>query len=88
MKIEDQKIDIKAQSKIGSMDNVKHRPGGGDRKIFDDKEYLRQMSATSSQHGDVHSSRSSRAPSEGRASGTHSPMPRSPSMARSEQSEG
>lgn len=26
------------------MDNVKHKPKGGDKKIFDDKEYLRQMS--------------------------------------------
>lgn len=25
------------------MDNVRHRPGGGDRKIFDDKEYLKQI---------------------------------------------
>lgn len=71
LQIEEQKLDIKAQSKIGSLDNVKHRPGGGDKKIFDDKEYLRQMSATSSQQGDIGSSRSSRAPSEGRASGAH-----------------
>jgi hypothetical protein len=25
------------------MDNVRHRPGGGDKKIFDDKEYLKQI---------------------------------------------
>jgi hypothetical protein len=25
------------------MDNVKHKPGGGDKKIFDDKEYLKQI---------------------------------------------
>lgn len=43
LQIEDQKVDIKAQSKIGSLDNVKHRPGGGDKKIFDDKEYLKQV---------------------------------------------
>ena len=30
-------------SRIGSLANVKHRPGGGDKKIFDDKEYTRQM---------------------------------------------
>ena len=30
-------------SRIGSLANVKHRPGGGDKKIFDDKEYARQM---------------------------------------------
>ena len=28
-------------SRIGSLANVKHRPGGGDKKIFDDKEYIR-----------------------------------------------
>lgn len=38
-----QKIEIKAESKIGSLDNVKHKPGGGDKKIFDDKEYLKQI---------------------------------------------
>lgn len=38
-----QKIDIKAQSKVGSMDNVKYRPGGGDKKIFDDKDYLKNV---------------------------------------------
>ena len=46
MQIEDQKLDIKAQSKVGSLDNVKHRPGGGDKKIFDDKEYLKQTALT------------------------------------------
>lgn len=40
--IQTQKIDIKAESKVGSLDNVKHKPGGGDKKIFNDKEYLRQ----------------------------------------------
>lgn len=38
-----QKIEVKAESKIGSLDNVKHRPGGGDKKIFDDKEYLKNI---------------------------------------------
>uniref|UniRef100_A0A1B6JRW9 Microtubule-associated protein n=1 Tax=Homalodisca liturata TaxID=320908 RepID=A0A1B6JRW9_9HEMI len=61
--IEDHKLDVKAQSKIGSLDNVKHRPGGGDKKIFDDKDYLRQMSGTTSKAG-----------SEGIPSGTQSPM--------------
>ena len=32
-------------SRIGSLANVKHRPGGGDKKIFDDKEYIRQMNS-------------------------------------------
>lgn len=36
-------MDVKAQSKIGSMDNMKHKPGGGDKKIFDDKEYLKNV---------------------------------------------
>lgn len=40
--IQTQKLDIKAESKIGSLDNVKHKPGGGDKKIFNDRDYLRQ----------------------------------------------
>ncbi|CAG9861188.1 unnamed protein product [Phyllotreta striolata] len=47
-KIETKKIDLKVSSKIGSLDNVKYKPGGGEKKIFDDKDYLRQMSAVSS----------------------------------------
>lgn len=43
-------MDIKAQSKIGSLDNVKHKPGGGDVKIFDDKDYLKQRAASSTEH--------------------------------------
>ena len=34
---------LQVGSRIGSLANVKHRPGGGDKKIFDDKEYARQM---------------------------------------------
>ena len=45
--IENQKLEFKAQSKVGSMDNVKHKPGGGDIKIFDDKEYIKQMTGVS-----------------------------------------
>ena len=41
--IENQKIELKVQSKVGSLQNVKHKPGGGDKKIFDDKEYLKQQ---------------------------------------------
>jgi Tau and MAP protein, tubulin-binding repeat len=37
------KIDIKAESKVGSLDNVGHKPGGGEKKIYDDKEYLKQI---------------------------------------------
>lgn len=46
--IESQKLEFKAQSKIGSLDNVKHKPGGGEVKIFDDKTYIKQISATTS----------------------------------------
>ena len=35
---------VKVQSKIGSLDNVKHKPGGGDKKVFNDVEYMRQVS--------------------------------------------
>lgn len=34
---------MKAESKVKSLDNVKHKPGGGEKKIFDDKEYLKQI---------------------------------------------
>ena len=41
----DQKINIKVQKgKVGSLDNVKHRPGGGDKKVFNDVEYMKQVS--------------------------------------------
>ena len=40
----DQKVTVKVQSKIGSLDNVKHKPGGGDKKVFNDVEYMRQVS--------------------------------------------
>lgn len=45
--IENKKLDFQVQSKIGSLSNIKHKPGGGDKKIFDDKDYLRQMGAPS-----------------------------------------
>lgn len=41
--IENQKLDYKVESKVGSLDNVKHKPGGGDVKIFDDKDYIKQV---------------------------------------------
>merc|ERR1719412_2437530 len=44
VKIMDQKVKVKVQSKIGSLDNVKHKPGGGDKKVFNDVEYMRQVS--------------------------------------------
>ncbi|CAG2066439.1 unnamed protein product [Timema podura] len=62
--IESQKLEIKAESKVGSLSNVKHKPGGGEKKIFDDKTYLKQISSGSS---------------EGRASGIQTPEPISPS---------
>ena len=40
------KIDLKVESKIGSLANIKHKPGGGDKKVFNDVEYLRQTSST------------------------------------------
>ena len=39
--IHHEKLEFKVASRIGSLANVKHRPGGGDKKIFDDKEYIR-----------------------------------------------
>ena len=39
--IHNEKLEFKVASRIGSLANVKHRPGGGDKKIFDDKEYIR-----------------------------------------------
>lgn len=44
--IQTQKIELKAQSKVGSLDNIKHKPGGGERKIFDDKDYLKNVEHT------------------------------------------
>ena len=40
------KIDLKVESKVGSLANIKHKPGGGDKKVFNDVEYLRQTSST------------------------------------------
>lgn len=50
LQIETKKLDFNVQSKVGSLDNVKHKPKGGDKKIFDDKEYLKQMSGISSEN--------------------------------------
>jgi hypothetical protein len=46
--IHDEKVKFEVGSRVGSLANVKHRPGGGDKKIFEDKEYMRQISETSS----------------------------------------
>jgi microtubule-associated protein tau len=48
LQVESQKLEFKAESKVGSLANVKHKPGGGDVKIFDDKVYLKQISAGAS----------------------------------------
>lgn len=48
LQIENQKLEFKAQSKVGSLANVKYKPGGGDVKIFDDKMYLKQISGGAS----------------------------------------
>jgi len=39
-------VKFEVGSRVGSLANVKHRPGGGDKKIFEDKEYMRQISET------------------------------------------
>ena len=31
----DEKVEIKAQSKIGSTANIKHKPGGGEKKVIE-----------------------------------------------------
>lgn len=48
LQIDNQKLEFKAESKVGSLANVKHKPGGGDVKIFDDKLYLKQISGGAS----------------------------------------
>nr|CAI5820139.1 unnamed protein product [Callosobruchus analis] len=47
-KMETKKIELIVSSKVGALDNVRHKPQGDDKKIFDDEEYLRQMSAVTS----------------------------------------
>jgi hypothetical protein len=43
LQITSRKVEVRAESRIGSLQNVKYQPGGGDKKIFDDKEYLKQQ---------------------------------------------
>ena len=52
-----QKIEVAAKSRIGSLDNVKHKAGGGDKKVFNDVEYLRQTSASHSNYASRSGSR-------------------------------
>jgi len=44
VQIHSQKVKIATGSRIGSLQNIKHKPGGGSKKIFDDKDYMRQVS--------------------------------------------
>ena len=32
---------------MGSLDNMKHRPGGGTKKVFNDVDYLKQIGESS-----------------------------------------
>ena len=48
IKVVHQKLEWKVTSKVGSLDNVKHRPGGGQIQIFDDKYSSRGSSRSSS----------------------------------------
>lgn len=68
LQILNHKVEVEAKSKVGSMDNVKHRPGGGDKQIFNDVEYLRQKSATSTSTSNRNSANSSRRQSASQAS--------------------
>jgi len=35
--IESKKLEWKVESKIGSLDNAAHKPGGGEKKVINDK---------------------------------------------------
>ena len=37
VRVATQKLEWNAKSKVGSLDNVKHAPGGGNVRIFDEK---------------------------------------------------
>ena len=43
LQIHNERVEFQVSSRVGSLQNMKHQPGGGDKKIFDDKEYLKQM---------------------------------------------
>jgi hypothetical protein len=38
--ITNEKVDWEAKSKIGSLQNIKHKPQGGDVQVFEDIAYL------------------------------------------------
>lgn len=48
VKVVTQKLEWNVKSKVGSLDNVKHVPGGGSVKIFDEKYSSSTMSQNSS----------------------------------------
>lgn len=48
IKVVHQKLEWKVTSKVGSLDNVKHRPGGGQVQIFDEKYCASKGSSRSS----------------------------------------
>lgn len=43
-----QPVAVEGKSRVGSLDNVKHRPGGGAKKVFNDVEYLRSVNGAQS----------------------------------------
>ena len=58
LQILNEKVEVKVEKgKVGSLDNVRHRAGGGDKKVFNDVEYLRQTSAMHAQNTSGSSSR-------------------------------
>merc|ERR550534_3645742 len=59
VKIHDEKVEFRVGSRVGSLANVKHRAGGGEKKIFDDKKYLRQSQADGPLSRSISSSRAS-----------------------------
>lgn len=58
-----QKLDWKVTSRVGSLDNVKHKPGGGKIQIFDEK-YASGRPASEA-----------RTPGSGNNSGANTPVP-------------
>lgn len=46
LKVKTEKLEWKVQSKVGSLDNVKHKAGGGQVQIFDEKYTVGQVTST------------------------------------------
>lgn len=55
MEIKSEKLDFKGQSKVGSLENIGHVPGGGQRRREKGKEAEPQAANTSSNGDAVHS---------------------------------